>query len=366
MRFVPADGLVEGMVIGKSLYDKNHCLLLNKGSTIQKGYVDRIKFLGYQGVYIDDEISSDIIIQDVINDEIRMKMIQTVKDVCIHSNTGPNAKKSDKEYVDKKLESTKQMIASIVEQLMVNKDAMINLIDLKFFDDYTYFHSVNVAVLSVVIGVGIGMQKEELYNLGLGAILHDMGKIFIDKDVINKPGKLTDQEYEEIKKHSEYGYKYLKETYQIPTASYVGVLHHHEKFDGTGYPTNISKDSISLIGRIIGIADVYDALISNRPYRTALLPSEAMEYIMANGGLMFDVNLTKVFARKVAPFPVGTYAKLSNGYTGIVFENYEEACMRPTIKIILDPDGKKLMPRLWNLKDDRSLRAVTVTAVNNI
>lgn len=366
MRFVPADGLTEGMVIGKSLYDKNHSLLLSKGSQIHEGYIQRIKDMGYQGVYIDDEISSDIMIQDVINDEVRMKMIQTVKDICIHSAVGTNAKKSEKDLIDKKLENTKQLISNIVEQLLANKDTMVNLIDLKFFDDYTYFHSVNVAVLSVVIGVGIGMEKEDLYNLGLGAVLHDMGKIFIDKDVINKPGKLTPEEYEEIKKHSEYGYKYLKETYQIPTASYVGVLHHHEKYDGTGYPTNISKESISLIGRIICIADVYDALTSNRPYRTALLPSEAMEYIMANGGLMFDVNITKIFAKKVAPFPIGTYVKLSNGYTGIVFENYEEACMRPTIKIIMDPEGKKMMPRFWNLKEERDLRSVTITAINNI
>lgn len=366
MRFVPADGLVEGMVIGKSLYDKNHNLLLSKGSVIHASYVDRIKQLGYQGVYVDDDISSDIIIKDIINDEIRMKMIQTVKDVCIHSNLDVNAKKSQREMVNKKLDLTKQLIGNIVEELLLNKDTMVNLIDLKFFDDYTYFHSVNVAVLSIVIGVGVGLSKEELYNLGLGAILHDMGKIFIDKDVINKPGKLTPEEYEEIKKHSEFGYKYLKETYQIPTASYVGVLHHHEKYDGTGYPSNVSKDSISLIGRIIGIADVYDALISNRPYRAALLPSEAMEYIMANGGLMFDVNITKVFARKVAPFPVGTYVKLSNGYVGIVAENFEEACMRPNVKIILDPEGKKIMPRIINLKDDKSMRSVTVTAVNNI
>ncbi|PKM94257.1 MAG: HD-GYP domain-containing protein [Firmicutes bacterium HGW-Firmicutes-1] len=366
MRYVPADGLVEGMVIGKSLYDKNHNLLLSKGSIIQTAYVQRIKNLGYQGVYIDDEISADIEIKDIINDEIRMKMIQTVKDVCIHSNEGPKTKKSSKDTIEKKLDITKQLIATIVEQLLINKDTMVNLIDLKFFDDYTYFHSVNVAVLSVVIGVGLGLDKEELYNLGLGAILHDMGKIFIDKDVVNKPSKLTVAEYEEIKRHSEFGYKYLKETYQIPTASYIGVLHHHEKYDGSGYPSNVSKDSISLIGRIICIADVYDALISNRPYRAALLPSEAMEYIMANGGLMFDVNITKVFARKVAPFPVGTYVKLSNGYTGIVAENFEEACMRPSVKIILDPEGKKIMPRFINLKDDRNLRAVTITAVNNI
>jgi len=366
MRYIPTDGLVEGMIVGKSLYDRNHKLLLSKGSKIHTGYVDRIKVLGYQGVYIDDELSADIEIKDVINDEIRMKMVQTVKDVCIHSALSDVGTKSEQAYLEAKMETTKELIADIVEHLIENKDAMVNLIDLKFFDDYTFFHSVNVAVLSVVVGVGMELDKESLYNLGLGAVLHDIGKIFIDVNILNKKDSLTDEEYNSIKKHSEFGYKFLRETYQIPTASYVAVLHHHEKYNGEGYPSGISKDNISLLGRIIGIADVYDALTSNRAYRKALLPSEAMEYIMANGGLMFDVNVAKVFARKVAPFPVGTYVKLSNGYVGIVSENYEDACMRPKVKIILDNQGKKIMPRHINLKDDRQLRNVTVTSVNSI
>lgn len=366
MRYVPVDGLVDGMIVGKSLYDINHNLLLSKGSEIKESYIEKIQKLGYQGVYIDDEISADIEVKDVINDEIRMKMIKTIKDVCIHSDLDSTSSKNDRNQLEKKIQTTKKLICNIVEQLIENKDAMVNLIDLKFFDDYTFFHSVNVAVLSIVIGVGAGLKKEELYNLGLGAVLHDIGKMFIDKDVLNKEAKLTNEEYDLIKKHSEYGYKYLKETYQIPAASYVGILHHHEKFDGTGYPSNVAEDDISFIGRIICIADVYDALVSNRPYRAALLPSEAMEYIMANGGIMFDVNLTKIFARKVAPFPVGTYVKLSNGFTGIVAENYEEACMRPKVKIIFDNAGKKIMPRYINLKDEKQLRSVTITAVNNI
>lgn len=366
MRFIPAESLVEGMIVGKSLYDKNHNLLLSQGSVVHSSYVEKILKLGYQGVYIDDEVSKDIVVKDVINDEIRMKMIQTVKDVCIYANGANSSSKETKEKIDKGLDITKKLIGNIVEELLMNKDTMVNLIDLKFFDDYTYFHSVNVAVLSIVMGVGIGLSKEDLFNLGLGAILHDMGKIFVDKEVINKPSKLTPEEYEYVKKHSEFGYKYLKETYQIPAAAYVGVLQHHEKYDGTGYPSNTSRDSISLIGRIICIADVYDALISNRPYRAPLLPSEAMEYIMANGGLMFDVNLTRVFARKVAPFPVGTYVQLSNGYKGIVSENYEDACMRPQVKIILDPEGKRIMPRYIELKNDKALRSVTVSAINNL
>ncbi len=363
MRFVPVHGLMEGMAVGKSLYDINHKLLLSQGSVITRTYIDRIVQLGYQGIYIDDNLSADIEVKDVIRDELRMKAIQSLKEAFIYTDLET---KGGQKQVKDKIDITKMMITNIVEDILENKDTMINLIDLKFFDDYTFFHSVNVAVLSILVGVELGLMREQLFNLGLAAILHDIGKIYIDKDILNKPSKLTSEEYAIIKKHSEFGYNYLKETYEIPSAAYVAVLQHHEQYDGQGYPSGKIKEEISLLGRIICLCDVYDALTSNRPYRKQLLPSEAMEYIMANGGVMFDVKLTKIFARKVAPFPVGTYVRLSNGFVGIVSENFEEACMRPRVKIVLDRQGKRIMPRIVDLKNDRYLRNVTITGINDI
>lgn len=363
MRFVPISGLMEGMTVGKSLYDINRNLLISKGSVLHESYKKRIEELGYQGIYIDDELSKDIEVKDVIRDELRMKAIQAVKDVFIKDDM---TSVTGKQNFENKIDVTKKIVNDIVEDILENRDTMVNLIDLKFFDDYTFFHSVNVAVLSVLVGAEYGLSREQLSNLGLAAILHDIGKIFVDKDILNKPSSLTKSEYEHIKQHSQFGYNYLKETYDIPAQAYVAVLQHHEKYDGTGYPDGKKQEEISLLGRIIGIADVYDALTSNRPYRKPLIPSEAMEYIMANGGIMFDINLTKVFARKVAPFPVGTYVKLSNGYLGIVMANYEDACMRPKVKVVMDEKGQKVAPRLYDLKFDKHLRKVTITGLNQI
>lgn len=363
MRFIPVQSLMEGMVIAKSLYDINQQLLLREGTVVQKGYIDRMAQLGYQGIYIDDEISKDIEVKDVIRDELRMKAIQSVKDAFIYTDL--STAKGHKQ-AKQKIDVTKMLITNIVEEILENKDTMVNLIDLKFFDDYTFFHSVNVAVLSILIGAELGLSREQLYNLGLASILHDIGKVFIDKDILNKPDALTESEYAIIQKHSEYGYTYLKNTFEIPAAAYVAVLQHHEHYNGLGYPNQKSKEDISLLGRIICIADVYDALTSNRPYRKGLLPSEAMEYIMANGGIMFDVKLTKIFARKVAPYPVGTYVRLSTGDLGIVVKNNSEACMRPQVKIFVDKYGNKVKPNIIDLKEDRLLRNVTITGINDI
>lgn len=361
MRFVPVTGLMAGMVCGKNLYDVNHKLLLRQGSMIREMYIERIKALGYQGVYIDDDISKDIIVKDIISDELRMSAIKAIKDICIYAEKKEHRRGS----FEAKVANTKLLVSNIVEQILENKNAMINLIDLKVYDDYTFFHSVNVAVLSVLLGVEYGMSKSDLINVGLASILHDIGKIFVDKKILNKKEKLTMEELASIKEHAAYGYNYLKESYEMPASVYVAVLQHHERYDGTGYPMGKAGEDISIIGRIICISDVYDALSSERPYREALLPSEAMEYIMANGGIMFDLKLTRIFARKVAPFPIGTYVKLSNNLSGIVADNYEDACMRPKIKIILGSEGESIEPYMMDLRSDRALRSVTITGINS-
>ena len=131
-----------------------------------------------------------------------------------------------------------------MDELLENKDVMVNMIDLKNFDNYTYAHSVNVAVLSIIIGIALDLNRNTLIKLGLGAILHDIGKVFINKGILNKPGKLTEVEFSKIKKHSMLGYKYIRDRFKLPTISHGAILEHHERYDGTGYPpTNAAKIS---------------------------------------------------------------------------------------------------------------------------
>ena len=211
---------------------------------------------------------------------------------------------------------------------------MVNIIDLRTYDDYTYSHSLNVAVLSILMGNVLGMSQEMLFSLAMGALLHDTGKMFIDKKILNKPGKLTYEEFEEIKKHSELGFEYLCKNIDIPEESKVSVLHHHEQYNGGGYPNNLANTNIHIFGRIICVADVYDALTSDRPYRQALLPSDAIEYIMTEYNKKFDPVVIEALTKKVAPYPVGTCIKLSTGDIGIVVKNYKSTSLRPLVRLI--------------------------------
>ena len=356
MRYIPTFCLQEGMLLGKSIYSKNGALLLKEGLIIKEQYISKVIELGIQGVYIEDHISKDIEIENVINDELRLETVRKIKDLYIEVEQGSD-------NIESSISTMNMLVEDIVDELMNSKHVIVNMIDIKLFDDYTFFHSVNVAILSIIMGIALDLNKEELKNLGMGALLHDIGKVFIHKDCLNKQGKLTDDEFEQMKKHPVEGYRHIRANFNIPLHASLGVLQHHEKYDGTGYPHQKAGTDISLFGRIIAIADVYDAITSERPYRKGILPSKAMEYIMGGSGYHFDFELISIFISKVAAYPVGTCVKLSNGMIGIVVENYSDASTRPKIRLI----GKKNEEtRYINLKEDFRNNNLTIVEMVDI
>ncbi len=358
MRYIPANRLKAGMILAKTIYNRSDAPYLVAGTKLTERYISSIRKQNFPGLYIDDELSKDIEVQSVISDKLRIDTINVIEQVFTLEEKNP----STKLITAKKAEVLTQ-INSIIDELLGNRDLMINMIDLKSFDNYTYAHSVNVAVLSLFIGIALGLSRGALSELGLGAILHDIGKIFIAKEIINKPTALTGEEFEEIKSHSFKGYEFARDKYRIPITSYLGILDHHEKWNGSGYPSRAAGEKISLFGRVISIADVYDALTSERPYRPAMSPSEAMEYIIGNGGIMFDTNLVELFRRKIAPYPVGTAVTLSNGCTAFVTKNYEEFCLRPTVRLIYDQYGNAVTPVELDLHNDFSLLNIVITGM---
>lgn len=358
MRYVPTFCLTEGMILGKHLYGSNNELMLREGIILTSSYISIIRRLQYNGLYVIDKLSENIEISNVIDENLRNEAIKGIKKIFM--KTGSNDIKSVRNQIKK----TNILIESILDSILTNKDLMVNMIDLKVFDDYTYYHSTNVAILSLLVGVSLGLNKNQLYELGLGALMHDIGKVFISKNIINKPGKLTSEEYDEIKKHPDLGSLYVAKIFSIPDNTIRGILDHHERFDGFGYPKKKVGEQISLYGRIISVADVYDALTSDRPYRKGLSPSEAMECIMGGSGSQFDHNIVKIFVTKIAPYPLGTCVKLSNGYIAIVTENHQNCCLRPTIRVFND-GTKDVLPYEIVLMEDKSYMNITVLEIAN-
>lgn len=352
MRFVHIDSVKEGMILAKPLLGKNDELLLNKGVVLFSPYVNKIKQHGYNGIYIEDELSEGIEIPDIIDEKIRFEAVKSVKNVFLSIEEG----KGIPCHIYRNLTN---VIDDIMESILESNAAIVNIIDLKAFDNYTFYHCVNVCILSIVIGKALELNKRQLYNLALTAILHDIGKTFIPKEILNKNGKLTSEEFEIIKTHSSKGYCYVKDNFDVPAVSYVGILHHHERYDGCGYPMGMKGDAISLFGRIVSVSDTYDAITSDRPYRKALPSFEAIEYIMGNSRIAFDPQIADVFTQKIAPYPVGTSVRLSNDKVGLIVENYQGCCMRPKIKIYMHGD-REVKPYYIDLKNDSSSLGVVI------
>lgn len=347
MRYVPTFCLHEGMKIGKNIYSSDGIVLIAKDVVVTNEYIKSLTKIGINGAYIDDTISHDIQIKNVISDDLRIHAIKSMKEIYNnHSNIG------------RTVESVEHLAKNIVSEILNNKNVMINMIDIKTFDDLVYSHSVNVAVMSSVIGIALNLDSKKIEKLIISALLHDIGKVFVSKDILNKTEKLTEEERILIESHTETGYRYIKTHYNISVTAYVGILQHHERFDGKGYPDGKKGEDISLFGRIISLCNVYDNLITENTNRKAFIPSDAIEYIMANNGQIFDPKLVKIFLKRVAPYPLGSILKLSNGEKVIVIENNEDCSTRPKVRNLEDN-------KIYDLTYDRTLNNITIIGVED-
>ncbi|MGN0687561.1 MAG: HD-GYP domain-containing protein [Oscillospiraceae bacterium] len=232
------------------------------------------------------------------------------------------------------------------------------MIALQNYDDYTYKHCLRVAMLSTSVAYELGLSKEETKEVIISALLHDIGKSNIDHDIIIKPSKLTEEEYNEIKRHPYIGYNILKGSGNAYNGNILsGVLFHQEKYDGSGYPTGIKGKEIPLIARIIAVCDVFDALTSNRPYRKPWSVAEAEEYIFGGCGSHFDFDVTSAFMRAFNPYPVGTMVNLSDGRHGVVIQNNQNV-LRPVVRIQGQNSGEEI-----DLSNDFRFLSVMITGI---
>ena len=327
MKYVPIEKLTSDMVLGQDLYDGAGRILLSKHAILNPEYISNLENLGFQGVYIDEDFTRGIEIKEVLQPEVRREALKRISEMFGIAGL------PDAEFV-KEQEKLQKTIEKVIENILNNGDIMSNMLDLKTYDDYTYFHSVNVAALSTLIGAHKKMEEEQLTILAEAAVVHDIGKKFLDVDVLNLPRELTEEEREIVKLHCRMGYNFLRRNFDFHEDVATSVLEHHERYDGAGYPDGKEHREIIEYARIISIADVYDAMTSKRPYREALSPSDTMEYLMSEAGRAFDPRIIELFARKIAVYPVGCEVELSNGKRAVVIKNHKNYPLRPKVRLL--------------------------------
>ncbi|MFW2372212.1 MAG: HD-GYP domain-containing protein [Gammaproteobacteria bacterium] len=224
------------------------------------------------------------------------------------------------------------LVDEISESVARNPSAMLSISRMKNKDDYTYLHSVAVCALMIALGKQLDYQGD-LHSLGMAGLLHDIGKMAIPDEILNKPGKLTDEEFEIVRTHPFRGWEILKQSYDVDDLALEVVLHHHEHVDGRGYPDKLSADKLSLVARMASVCDVYDAITSDRCYKKGWEPAEALKKMAEWKDGQFDDAVFNAFVKTVGIYPTGTLVKLHSGRLGLVTEQSAETLLRPRIKI---------------------------------
>lgn len=331
MRKVSISNTEEGAKLGKSIYNVQGNILLSAGIELNSKYIRKLQSLGITDLYIEDEISRGVEVDDVISENTRREA-----KVIIH-NVLTNASSSN--TVDRvKVHS---VASKLVEEVLANGKIMVNMMDIKSTDGYTYEHSVNVCILSVILGIGLGYDIPSIEELAIGAILHDIGKVKIPVEILNKPGKLTDSEYAVIKQHTILGYNILKDAGNFSAFTKYIALAHHERVDGNGYPIGLDDSRLHNYAKIVSVADCYDAMTSDRVYRPKLPVFKAIEYLSSMSTHQFDAEIVEYFIKYIAAYPVGTGVVLSNKMKGLVVKT-NTITSKPKVRIIYDENNNRL------------------------
>lgn len=281
-------------------------------------------------------------------------------------------------YIDRALEdvrlgqavntdAAKELVTEVANSITRNPHAMVWLTNMKERDEYTSIHCVNVCIMAVSFGRSLGMSKTELELLGLGGLLHDLGKMRVPLDILNKPSKLTFEEFEVMKSHPVEGYKMLNEKDDLPAEVLDIVKHHHERRNGKGYPSQLDGDEINNMTRIVAIVDVYDAITSDRCYHDAITPYDALKNMYEWVKEDFDKDMIEKFIKCLGIYPIGCVVKLNLGHVGIIVSASEKTKLRPILLLVSNSKGEHFpQPKLINLAHPKWCSGVQKLEVKSI
>jgi putative nucleotidyltransferase with HDIG domain len=265
-----------------------------------------------------------------------------------------------------------QIVNSLADEVSQNRTALLALTTLKNYDSYTFTHMVNVSILTMGQARGLGIEGSLLREFGLSALLHDIGKVKTPSEILNKPEKLTDQEFAVLRRHTVDGAEMLRRTPEIPQLAPIVAFEHHLRLDGTGYPFGVKRGTLNLGTMLCGIADVYDAMRSQRVYQEAFPTDRILAVLQRNDGKQFDQNLVRRFSQLVGIYPAGNMVRLNTGEIAVVLKAYAPDPYRPRVRLLFDKGGVAITRvrelNLWEpgTEEPRSIQAPVDAAAYGI
>lgn len=256
------------------------------------------------------------------------------------------------------MDRVEPVVAGMMDSLSRNGAALITLSKLRKSSDHLFNHAVNVAVLAMYFGRFLGLHPITLRRIGQAGLFHDIGMSQVPDVVLRNRGKLSENDLALVRRHPAAGHEVLQQQADIYPEVLEGALEHHERFNGNGYPRGLSGNDISVVGRILALADSYDALTSDRPHRKALPPHKALSVIYGMRGQDFDPSFVERFIQGVGVYPLGSAVELNTGQSGVVIRANPENPLRPVVSLLTDPRGWPVPPRTVDLSGQNALRIV--------
>jgi HD-GYP domain-containing protein (c-di-GMP phosphodiesterase class II) len=312
-----------GARLAKPIYGTAGQVLLREGIVLNSRFADRLSELGISAVFIE---GGKVKVDEPIAVDVRLKASQALGSV------GRGLEKVN----------LCAIVSDILDDVLSLRGIVESVSSICTYDGYTYTHSVDVSVISMSVGLQLGYKRHTLLELGIGGLMHDIGKLKIPYDIINKPGTLSEDEFDLVKTHTVQGYELIKNHKQVSSRSAAMVLEHHERWDGRGYPDGKKKREIQLFSAICGVADIYNAMTTTRSYRPAHPPHEVYEFILGMGDTFFDYEVIKAFARCIVPYPRGTLVRTSDLRVAQVVSNDTDHPYLPVVVFLDDPEDKEV------------------------
>ena len=313
--------------------------LVARGAELDQYMIDSLIQMGIMTVYIqsneDDEPDKPL----VVSAEAKRKIAQLRTEDPAKVSLSASVRKRVAEGIqfiynspDSKeaTQATTSIATELLNAINSNDAIALDISALKTSDEYTFKHSVDGATIAMIVAKQQGFSDPEIHEIGVCGLLHDIGKTKVPLEILNKPGRLDDQEFTIMKQHSVYGYHMVKDRNEFSTAVCLGVLQHHEKINGSGYPMGVDDSKISPYARVLAVADIYDALVTERPYKAAYSQRDAVEMIMSMT-MELDINAMKSFLESMILYPVDSIVELSNGEKARVVKNCPHYILRPTV-----------------------------------
>jgi HD-GYP domain-containing protein (c-di-GMP phosphodiesterase class II) len=346
MRLLPLPLVQPGMRLGKAILSEEGQTLLGYQVELTQSTIHKLGQLGYHQLYIEDPRTDDILIQDPLREEtrslVRGHLLRVFQSLM---KSGGMLSASEKMLFAKSASQSVHMILDDVQASSRPTDDTIMLMDLnrRLHSPVEHFlqNAMNVCVYASRLAITEGFTRDDQYTIALGAMFHDIGNTQISPKLLQKTSALSQQEYIEVQKHTQFGFDILRDIPGIPLLAAHCALQHHEKRDGRGYPFGLAGNRIHPFAEWVGLLDHYDAMVNPRPYRSAIPPDYALEILFAGTGTLYDKSKVEAFRNKVAIFPLGLSVRLSTGETGIVsrITNYKQ---RPVVRVLTQPNGEEL------------------------